>query len=296
MVATNYTSGTLGPCILLYNTAGTPVLDSAGGGYNPDVEMNGYMVPVSGTYYVLIKDCIDTATGDYTVFVQKTNNPIDSVPIVYSQVQNGNIGSAAQSNAYTLIGTMGDTLDFTVVATNYISGTLGPCILLYNTNGTPVLDSAGGGYNPDVEMNGYKIPANGIYNVFIKDCIDSATATTRSRPNALAYAHCRCRWSPRFSPTSVLEGSGPLTLTVNGSGFANVESNSVVQWNDVDLKTTFVSTNQLTAAVPGTDTATAGVFPITVFTPAPGGGHLQTGEFHRQQADPPPNRQASFHA
>ncbi len=272
VVATSSTSGTLGPCILLYNTAGTPVLDSAGGGYNPDVEMNGYKVPATGTYNLLIKDCIDSATGDYMIFVQKTNDPIDSVPIVYGQIQPGNVGSAAQSNAYTLIGTMGDTLNFTVVTTKSTGGTLGPCILLYNTAGTPVLDSAGGGYNPDVEMNGYKVPANGTYNVFIKDCIDSATGNYTLSTECFGVCQLPVPVVTSISPTSALEGSGPLTLTVNGSGFANVESNSVVRWNDFDLKTTFVSTNQLTAAVPGTDTAAPGVFPVTVFTPAPGGG------------------------
>ena len=38
------------------------------------------------------------------------------------------------------------------------------------------------------------------------------------------------------------------------------------------LATTWVSLTQMTAAVPAADTAAAGIFPVTVFTPAPGGG------------------------
>lgn len=50
-----------------------------------------------------------------------------------------------------------------------------------------------------------------------------------------------------LSPATAAAGQ-PFTLTVNGSGF---NSSSVVEWNGAPLSTTFGSTNQLTAAVPG---------------------------------------------
>ena len=46
----------------------------------------------------------------------------------------------------------------------------------------------------------------------------------------------------------------------------------MVQWNGSPLATTWASTSQMTAAVPAANTATAGIFPVTVYTPAPGGG------------------------
>lgn len=275
VVTTSSTSGTLGPCIWLYNSAGTPLLDSAGGGYSTDVEMNGYKVPATGTYNVFIKDCADTATGDYVIFVQKMNDPIDSSPIVYDELQTGSIVSATQSNAYTLKGTMGDVLNFTVDGTTVPANgaTFGPCILLYNTAKAQPLDSAGGGYNQSVEMNGYTIPATGTYNVFIKDCADVATGTYTLHTDCVSGTCALPVPSiASLSPTSVLAGSGPVTLTVNGSGFASVLSKSEVQWNGSGsgINTTFSSVNLLTAAIPGTDTAVAGVYPVTVFTP-PGG-------------------------
>src|SRR5271170_2163407 len=98
VVTTKSTSGTLGPCILLYNSTGTPVLDSAGGNYSQVVEMNGYQALLSGTYTVLIEDCAGTATGNYTLFVQKTNAPVPgAVPLPYDQPTTGAIGSVAQS-------------------------------------------------------------------------------------------------------------------------------------------------------------------------------------------------------
>ena len=278
VVATKYLTGTLGPCILLSDPTGAPV-DSAGGSYNPDVDMNGYEMQMTGTYIVTINDCANTATGDYVISVQKTNDPVGSIALHYAQVASGTISSVAQTNAYTLIGTKGDTLNFTVVATKYTSGTLGPCIFLYNTTGTPVLDSAGGSYNPDVEMNGYVIPATGTYNVFIKDCADTATGNYTLSTTCLGVCPLPVPKVTTISPTNALEGSPGFTLTVNGSGFANVLSNSVVQWAGVDLPTTFVSTNQLTAAVPSGDIATAGVFPVTVFTSGHEGGTSPAVDF-----------------
>ena len=72
-----------------------------------------------------------------------------------------------------------------------------------------------------------------------------------------------------LSPSAALVQTLPLTLTVNGSGFAPT---SAVQWNGVSLVTTFVSATQLRATVPGANLSKAGVARVAVFTAAPGGG------------------------
>jgi len=72
-----------------------------------------------------------------------------------------------------------------------------------------------------------------------------------------------------ISPTTAVSGSAGFTLTVNGSNFV---STSVIRWNGVALTTTFVSSTQLTAAVPSTNLSAAGTAPISVFNPTPGGG------------------------
>jgi hypothetical protein len=71
------------------------------------------------------------------------------------------------------------------------------------------------------------------------------------------------------SPNSMQAGSGGFTLTVNGSGFVAA---STIQWNGFPLGTTFNSSGSLTAAVPASDVAAAGVGTVTVTSPAPGGG------------------------
>lgn len=78
-----------------------------------------------------------------------------------------------------------------------------------------------------------------------------------------------------MSPTSAPLFSPDMTLTVNGSGFF---LGSFVQWNGMNLPTTFVSPTQLTAVLSSTlftqfssftPTSTA---QVTVFNPAPAGG------------------------
>jgi len=79
-----------------------------------------------------------------------------------------------------------------------------------------------------------------------------------------------------LSPSSASAGAPGLTLSVSGSGFL---SSSVVRWNGVDRATTFVGTTQLRAAIAASDLATASSVPVSVFTPAPGGGTSPTLPF-----------------
>jgi hypothetical protein len=87
-----------------------------------------------------------------------------------------------------------------------------------------------------------------------------------------------------LAPMSATAGGAAFTLTVDGSGFAN---GSVVQWNGVDRTTTYVSSTQLTAAIPAADIAAAGTAQVTVFTPAPGGGTSNAQTFTINVPDNP---------
>ena len=114
-----------------------------------------------------------------------------------------------------------------------------------------------------------------------------ATVASLSSPNGLAVDssgniyigdgdHIRKIWAftnavpavSALTPATVPTGPA-LTLIVTGSGFS---PGSVVRWNGSDRPTTFVSTTQLTAAIPASDLPLAGTAQITVFSPAPGGG------------------------
>ena len=70
-------------------------------------------------------------------------------------------------------------------------------------------------------------------------------------------------------PVSVGPGGPGFRLTVNGTGFV---PSSIVKWNGSPRTTTFVSSMQLTAAIPATDIATTTTALITVVNPSPRGG------------------------
>jgi uncharacterized protein (TIGR03437 family) len=72
-----------------------------------------------------------------------------------------------------------------------------------------------------------------------------------------------------LTPSTIVAGSGAFTLTVSGTNFVGA---SVVRWNGADRPTTLVSGALLTAQIPASDIANAGMAQITVFNPAPGGG------------------------
>lgn len=67
-----------------------------------------------------------------------------------------------------------------------------------------------------------------------------------------------------LNPSAAAAGSPALTLTVNGTNFV---SSSTVRWNGSNRTTTFVSSSQLTAAIPATDVASPGTATVTVANP-----------------------------
>ncbi|MFN0111065.1 MAG: IPT/TIG domain-containing protein, partial [Blastocatellia bacterium] len=92
-----------------------------------------------------------------------------------------------------------------------------------------------------------------------------------------------------ITPNTTVAGSPALTLTIVGSNFNRL---SVVRWNGVDRVTTFLGTSSLTAAIPASDLAAAGVANVTVFNqPDPaggGGGNSNALPFTITAPQPPP--------
>jgi hypothetical protein len=72
-----------------------------------------------------------------------------------------------------------------------------------------------------------------------------------------------------ISPALAVAGAAAFPLTVTGTNFTNA---SVVMWGSTALTTTYVSPTELTAQVTAAEVAAAGTLPVTVVTPAPGGG------------------------
>ena len=174
------TSGALVPEILVYNPSGT--LNSSNFAGSPfgcsgsRLELNTVLLPTTGTYTVLVRDCQDTNTGSYAIYAQRTNRPTAAANLTFGGIENGLIGSVTQSSAYTFNATANDRVDFTLVATN---GTLVPEILVYNPNGT--LNSSNFAGSPfgcsgsRLELNTVPLLTTGTYTVLVRDCQDTNT-------------------------------------------------------------------------------------------------------------------------
>jgi uncharacterized protein (TIGR03437 family) len=69
-----------------------------------------------------------------------------------------------------------------------------------------------------------------------------------------------------LSSTSVVQGSAAFTLTVNGANYLSGSLATVVKWGSTALATTYVSSTQLTAAVPASLITSTGTVSVTVVT------------------------------
>jgi hypothetical protein len=72
-----------------------------------------------------------------------------------------------------------------------------------------------------------------------------------------------------LTPSRTEVGSAAFRLAVYGANFV---PGAVVRWNGADRTTTFVTSGHLTASIPDSDVAAAGVAQVIVWNPAPGGG------------------------
>ena len=79
-----------------------------------------------------------------------------------------------------------------------------------------------------------------------------------------------------LTPDNSPVGSSALTVTITGSNLVN---GAVVRFNGLDRTTHFESSTQLTADITAADLSVAGVYPVTVFNPLPGGGSSNSLNF-----------------
>ena len=155
----------------------------------------------------------------------------------------------------TACGTVGVAFSYTITATNNPTS--------YTAAPLPAGLSLGSGGNRNV-ISGTPTTA-GTTSVIISASNGAGTCNTGSATLVITINAAPTISS--LNPTCVTPGGPQFTLTVNGTNFV---STSTVNWNGTALTTTFVSSTQLTAAVPASLIATAGTASITVANPCAG--------------------------
>src|ERR1700756_1675847 len=72
-----------------------------------------------------------------------------------------------------------------------------------------------------------------------------------------------------ISPNTALAGGAAFTLTITGTNFV---ANSIINFGGAAPATPFVSSTQLTAAIPAASIASSGTLTVSVTNPGPSGG------------------------
>jgi N-acetylneuraminic acid mutarotase len=169
---------------------------------------------------------------------------------------------------------------YTAAKTIYLSDLTPNATFYYTTNGNTPTTSSTLYTNAGITVSSTEtVQAIAIANGYVSSTVASAAYTIANPTPAISGI------SPAFNSA----GSATFPLTVTGSGFV---SNSTIYWGTTALATTYGSATQLSAQVPATDIASAGITAITVQTPAPGGGTSNAYQFEVDStgsASTPPN-------
>lgn len=161
-----------------------------------------------------------------------------------------------------------------------ITDTTPAAAIFYTTDGTTPTTSSVVYSQPIAVSSSATIEAMAVASGYASSPVATA-AYTITLPNPVPTV-------TSLSPAFTNMGGPALILTVNGTGFA---AGSQILWRGSPLATNYLSTTQLSAQLPASDIAIAGVTAVTVETPSPGGGTSQPVEFEvdsTPSGTPPP--------
>ena len=142
--------------LLLYSPTGTLVSSCFNNG---QCEITA-TAPDTGTYLITAYDYDSDNTGDYTLLVQRPNNPTNTTALTYGEQVLGNITNGAMLDTYTFSGTSGDQILIQMNNAAFVSQ-----LRLYAPNGT-LLQQAAEGLFSDINVT---LPASGTYVLIASD-------------------------------------------------------------------------------------------------------------------------------
>jgi PKD repeat protein len=128
-------SGSLDPEIRLRAPNGTELAMN----WAYDIAEIWYTLPYNGEYTVLAFNHFGgNYTGDYSMFIQRLNNPGNTILVGFGETAFDSINQAGDADTYTFSASVGDSIFIRVSRT---SGALDPEVRLYVANGTEVTRS-----------------------------------------------------------------------------------------------------------------------------------------------------------
>lgn len=163
MIAMAVTLGALDPQIRLFRPDGT--LLCAGTVAGVSAEINGCLLPSTGTYTLLVNDVGDTEIGNYRLYLQRLTGGANPTPLSFGLPVTTDIALAAEMDTFTFTAAAGDRVLINMAIS---SGLLDPQVRLYGPNGTLVCQtsSTSGGV---AEISECLITESGTHQILASD-------------------------------------------------------------------------------------------------------------------------------
>jgi hypothetical protein len=168
LVRMSKTSGNIWPGIQVYGPDGTKLCDTYG---STTAEADGCALPSAGMYTILAFDGYNgTYAGDYSLYLQRMNNPGSPISIGFGQTLSGTITTAADMDTYTFTASAGDKV---LVRMSKGTGSVWPEVRVYGPDGTRLCVKYG---SPMAEIASCALTSTGMYTLLAFDS-DNAVHT-----------------------------------------------------------------------------------------------------------------------
>jgi hypothetical protein len=130
------------------------------------------LLPSSGTYTLLASNYNSTATGNYSLALQRLNTPVSASTLDFGQTHLDALAVAGQFATYTFAGATGDSVLARMGST---TSALSPHLRIYQPNGESLC--AAYSYAAAHDIAGCLLPSDGQYTLVLSDYAGVATGS-----------------------------------------------------------------------------------------------------------------------
>jgi hypothetical protein len=165
LVRASRPTGSLWPGVRIYGPDGTRlcIKDSTD---SVSAEIGSCSLFSTGTHTILVYDKENgTHTGSYGLYLQRLNNPGNTISIDHGQMLTGTISTAAEMDSFTFSSPAGDRV---MVKMKKTSGSLWPVVRIYDPSGTKLCEKK----SPDAVtamISSCSLPSTGMYLILAFD-------------------------------------------------------------------------------------------------------------------------------
>ena len=158
------------PYVRLYGADGTKYCEASS--YGAIADLLTCPPLAEGTYTLIVTTFADNSTGNYSLALQRTNNPSNTTALSFGLPRTATLAAAAEVDTYTFTGTANDTV---IVRIGSGTSALKPLIRLYSPTGVKLCEAYS--YSTAGELGPCLLPATGTYVVLLTTLNDIATGS-----------------------------------------------------------------------------------------------------------------------